>query len=74
LKSTSTAPDTLSTQPYDLDPAFDYSIPFHAMRRHLPHLQIEYRQDEIAGAKGQAAWAQRLAAALSSLRTISLQS
>jgi predicted N-formylglutamate amidohydrolase len=74
LKSTSTAPDTLSTQPYDLDPALDYSIPFHAMRRHLPHLQIEYRQDEIAGAKGQAAWAQRLAAALSSLRTISLQS
>jgi predicted N-formylglutamate amidohydrolase len=61
-------------QPYDLDPAFDYSIPFHAMRRHLPYLQIEFRQDEIAEAKGQAAWAQRLAAALSSIQTISLQS
>jgi len=60
-------------QPYNLDPAFDYSIPFHAMRRNLPYLQIEFRQDEIADAKGQAAWAQRLAAALSSIRTISLQ-
>ena len=47
-------------QPYDLDPAVDYSIPFHAMRRNLPYLQIEFRQDEIADAKGQAAWAQRL--------------
>jgi predicted N-formylglutamate amidohydrolase len=57
-------------QPYDLDPAFDYSIPFHAMRRHLPYLQIEFRQDEIAGTQGQAAWAQRLAAALPSVLTI----
>ncbi|MDP9112201.1 MAG: N-formylglutamate amidohydrolase [Acidobacteriota bacterium] len=51
-------------QPYDLDPTFDYSVPLHAMRRHLPYLQVEFRQDEIADAKGQAAWAQRLAAAL----------
>ncbi len=61
-------------QPYDLDPAFDYSIPFHAMRRNLPYLQIEFRQDEIADAQGQAAWAQRLAAALPSVLPISLQS
>lgn len=47
-------------QPYDLDPEFDYTIPFHAMRRRLRYLQIEFRQDEIAGAQGQAAWAQRL--------------
>jgi len=51
-------------QPYDLDPAFDYTIPFHAMRRNLRYLQIEFRQDEIEDDKGQAAWAQRLAAAL----------
>jgi predicted N-formylglutamate amidohydrolase len=51
-------------QPYDLDPSFDYSIPFHAMRRRLRYLQIEFRQDEIADATGQAAWAQRLATAL----------
>ena len=61
-------------QPYDLDPAFDYSVPFHAMRRHLPYLQIEFRQDEIADAQGQAAWARRLAAALPSVLPISLQS
>ena len=61
-------------QPYDLDPAFDYSVPFHAMRRSLRYLQIEFRQDEIVDAKGQAAWAQRLAAALSSVLPVSLQS
>jgi predicted N-formylglutamate amidohydrolase len=60
-------------QPYDLDPAFDYSVPFHAMRSHLPYLQIEFRQDEVADAKGQAAWARRLAAALPSVLPISLQ-
>ncbi len=53
-------------QPYDLDPSFDYTIPFHAMRRHLRYLQVEFRQDEIADAKGQAAWAQRLYQAISS--------
>ncbi len=53
-------------QPYDLDPAIDFSIPFHAMRRNLPYLQIEFRQDEVADSEGQAAWAQRLAAALPS--------
>ena len=36
-------------QPYDLDPAVDYSIPFHALRRRWPHLQVEFRQDEIPG-------------------------
>jgi predicted N-formylglutamate amidohydrolase len=61
-------------QPYDLDPAVDYSIPFHAMRRNLPYLQVEFRQDELADAKGQDAWAQRLAAALPSVLPTSLRS
>ncbi len=61
-------------QPYDLDPALDYSVPFHAMRRSLRYLQIEFRQDEIKDAQGQAAWAQRLAAALPSVLPISLRS
>ncbi len=47
-------------QPYDLDPAFDFTTPSPPMRRALPYLQIEFRQDEIADAQGQAAWAQRL--------------
>jgi len=51
-------------QPYDLDPEVDYSIPFHAMRRGLQHLQVEFRQDEIADASGQRRWALRFAHAL----------
>jgi len=61
-------------QPYDLDPAFDYTIPFHAMRRDLRYLQIEFRQDKVADAKDQAVWAWRLATALSSGLSISLRS
>ncbi len=52
-------------QPYDLDPSVDYSTPFHAMRRNVPYLQVEFRQDKIAGAEGQLKWARRFAAALS---------
>jgi predicted N-formylglutamate amidohydrolase len=51
-------------QPYDLDPAVDYSTPFHALRRNLPHLQVEFRQDEIADAATQQKWAMRFAQAL----------
>ena len=51
-------------QPYDLDPAVDYSIPFHAMRRGLRHLQVEFRQDEIGDETSQRRWASRLARAL----------
>jgi predicted N-formylglutamate amidohydrolase len=54
-------------QPYDLDPAVDYSTPFHAMRRNMPCLQVEFRQDEVAGAAGQARWARRFAAPLAQL-------
>jgi predicted N-formylglutamate amidohydrolase len=51
-------------EPYDLDPAFDYSTPFHALRRGLPHLQVEFRQDEVANAGTQSRWALRFAQAL----------
>ena len=51
-------------QPYDLDPAVDYSIPFHAMRRNMTYLQVEFRQDEVAEAAGQIRWARRFAEAL----------
>jgi predicted N-formylglutamate amidohydrolase len=51
-------------QPYNLDPAVDYSIPFHALRRGLPHLQVEFRQDEITEATAQREWALRFAQAL----------
>jgi predicted N-formylglutamate amidohydrolase len=54
-------------QPYDLDPAVDFSTPFHAMSRHIPYLQVEFRQDEIAEREGQVSWARRFADALKTL-------
>lgn len=51
-------------EPYNLDPREDYSIPRHAMARGLPHLQVEFRQDEIEDAAGQTRWANIFAAAI----------
>jgi predicted N-formylglutamate amidohydrolase len=51
-------------QPYDLDPEVDYSIPFHALRRGLLHIQVEFRQDEIQDATTQYQWALRFAQTL----------
>jgi predicted N-formylglutamate amidohydrolase len=47
--------------PYALTEASDYSIPFHAERRGLEHVEIEIRQDLIATPGGQADWANRFA-------------
>jgi predicted N-formylglutamate amidohydrolase len=47
--------------PYALTEDSDYSVPFHAQRRGLEHVEIEIRQDLIATAEGQAAWASRFA-------------
>jgi len=51
-------------QPYNLDPEVDYSVPFHALRRKLPHLQVEFRQNEIVDATSQYRWAMRFAQTL----------
>ncbi len=51
--------------PYALTEDSDYSIPFHAERRGLEHVEIEIRQDLIATHEGQAAWADRFARLLS---------
>lgn len=51
-------------QPYDLDPKVDYSVPFHALRRKLPHIQVEFRQDEVSEAASQRQWALRFAQTL----------
>jgi predicted N-formylglutamate amidohydrolase len=47
--------------PYALSEDSDYSIPFHAERRKLEHVEIEIRQDLITTPEGQAAWADRFA-------------
>ena len=55
-------------EPYDLDPKVDYSVPQHAMRRGLQHLQVEFRNDVIADRNAQRQWALRFAGALRALR------
>jgi predicted N-formylglutamate amidohydrolase len=48
-------------EPYGVNDDIDYAIPVHAEARGLPHVEIEIRQDQIAGLAGQRAWAARLA-------------
>lgn len=44
-------------EPYTLDSKEDFSVPYHAIRRNLQHLQVEFRQDEVATPEGQRRWA-----------------
>jgi predicted N-formylglutamate amidohydrolase len=48
-------------EPYAVTEDSDYSIPTHGAKRGLHHVEIEIRQDLIATADGQHAWAQRFA-------------
>ncbi len=48
-------------QPYRLTATSDYTIPLHAWRRGLDHVELEIRQDLIANEAGRAEWAARLA-------------
>jgi predicted N-formylglutamate amidohydrolase len=51
-------------EPYRLSDDSDYSVVVHAEGRGLPYVELEIRQDLIADAAGQAAWADVLAAVL----------
>lgn len=57
-------------QPYSVDDETDYTIPVHGERRRLPHVALEIRQDLLADAAGQAAWAARLARLLRQAETL----
>jgi predicted N-formylglutamate amidohydrolase len=48
-------------EPYRVSDLTDYTVPVHGERRGLLHVEIEIRQDLIADAAGQRAWARRLA-------------
>jgi predicted N-formylglutamate amidohydrolase len=48
-------------EPYAITDDSDYTIPVHGEGRGLAHVEIEIRQDLIAGPAGQAAWAERMA-------------
>jgi predicted N-formylglutamate amidohydrolase len=54
-------------QPYLLEPAIDYTTPEHALRRRLPYLQVEFRQDLIASQTDAREWAEHFIDSLSSL-------
>jgi predicted N-formylglutamate amidohydrolase len=61
-------------QPYAVDDDTDYSVPVHCERRDLMHVELEIRQDLIATAAGQLAWAERLARLLPlALEAVDLQ-
>ncbi len=48
-------------EPYSVNSSSDYAVPVHGEGRGLVHVELEIRQDLIADAAGQQAWAQRLA-------------
>ena len=48
-------------EPYAVGDLTDYSVVHHGERRGLPHVELEIRQDLIATAQDQDAWANRLA-------------
>jgi predicted N-formylglutamate amidohydrolase len=48
-------------QPYAVSDSSDYAVPVYGEGRGLPHVELEIRQDLIADAAGQQAWAERLA-------------
>lgn len=54
-------------EPYALEPGVDYTVPEHAMRRGLAHLQVEFRQDLVAAPAAARDWADRFADALGPL-------
>jgi predicted N-formylglutamate amidohydrolase len=65
LRDALAAPDTAvvgDNVPYAMDDT-DYTVPLHAFARGLAYAEIEVRQDLIADAEGQEAWAARLNAA-----------
>jgi len=47
--------------PYAVTENSDYGVPTHGEKRGLAHVEVEIRQDLIASAEGQAAWAERFA-------------
>jgi predicted N-formylglutamate amidohydrolase len=60
--------------PYGVDDEIDYAVPVHCEARGLLHVELEIRQDLIANAAGQAAWADRLARILPlALRAVTME-
>ena len=54
-------------EPYSVSSTSDYAVPVHGEGRGLLHVELEIRQDLIADAAGQRAWAERLARVFTAL-------
>jgi len=48
-------------QPYGFNPLSDYAIPEYGLKRGLPHILIELRNDQLRDEAGVTAWSDRLA-------------
>lgn len=51
-------------EPYPFEPLSDYTIPEYGVKRGLPHVLVELRNDQIRDDAGAEAWAARLSSAL----------
>lgn len=51
-------------EPYPFEPLSDYTIPEYGVKRGLPHVLVELRNDQIRDDAGAEAWATRLSSAL----------
>ena len=56
-------------EPYSVSSTSDYAVPVHGEGRGLVHVELEIRQDLIADAAGQHAWAERLARVFGALES-----
>ncbi|MGH8037385.1 MAG: N-formylglutamate amidohydrolase [Stenotrophomonas sp.] len=57
-------------EPYSVSSTSDYAVPVHGEGRGLLHVELEIRQDLIADAAGQQAWAERLARVFARLESV----
>lgn len=60
-------------EPYSVNTTSDYAVPMHGEARGLVHVELEIRQDLIADAPGQEAWAERLERIFRTLQPALLQ-
>ena len=51
-------------QPYGFDPLSDFAIPEYGLKRGLPHVLVEMRNDQIRTAADVETWSARLAGLL----------
>ncbi|MBT4425423.1 MAG: hypothetical protein HOC88_00885, partial [Rhodospirillaceae bacterium] len=51
-------------QPYGFDPLSDFAIPEYGLKRGLPHILVEIRNDQVRSDADIETWSERLAGQL----------